>query len=172
MREGKERSWWCWRWEDRRGGQVREWGRMREGRGEERRREGKRKEKIKKKREDLDKAFLLATAIADFIILSIWCPLVATPPDLHVPGTEEELSVQVTLLNDIHVCDVDGSFWAGTETHLCKVLEQLTADCTCSDLGKRKRREVKDRGEGVRGEREVGRRERGGREEEEERIGG
>ena len=96
MREGKERSWWYWRWErrvregederrERRG--KRERGKEGEG---ERGRGGKREEKI---RESFDKAFLLVTAIADFIILSIWCPLVATPPDLHVPGTEEELSV-------------------------------------------------------------------------------
>ena len=69
--------------------------RVRKGEDERREegKEGEGKEGGKDERESFDKAFLLATAITDFIILSIWCPLVATPPDLHVPGTEEELSV-------------------------------------------------------------------------------
>ena len=64
------------------------------------------------------------------------------PPHLDVPGSEQELPVEVALLDDVHLGDEDGSVWTATHSHYRIVLQQLTPDGPCSHLG----------GEEVRGE--------------------
>ncbi len=53
---------------------------------------------------------------------------------LYVTGAEEELRVKVELLDDVHVCHVDGPLCAAAHAHHGKVLEQLTADGPRSNL--------------------------------------
>ena len=59
-----------------------------------------------------------------------------TCPYLNVPRSEKELTIQVTLLNDVHVSDVDHTPFTTSHAHHGKVLEQFAAYCTCSNLEK------------------------------------
>ena len=45
-----------------------------------------------------------------------------TVPDLDVPRPEQKLSVEVGLLNHIHVSDSDTAVSADADTHHCPVL--------------------------------------------------
>lgn len=51
----------------------------------------------------------------------------------HIPGSEEELAVEVGLLDGVHVSHDNLSLPAG-QAHHGKVLQQLTANGSSSDL--------------------------------------
>ena len=53
---------------------------------------------------------------------------------LDVPGTEEKLSVEVALLNDVHVSDVHCSSLTAAHTHHGIVLEELTPNGSRTNL--------------------------------------
>ena len=53
---------------------------------------------------------------------------------LDVPGSEEELSVEVGLLNDVHVGDGHLTLGPTAQTDHCPVLEHLTTNSTGSNL--------------------------------------
>lgn len=52
---------------------------------------------------------------------------------LHVPGPEEELSVEVALFNEVHVGDHDLAPVTGTDAHHRKVFKKFTTDGASSD---------------------------------------
>lgn len=54
-------------------------------------------------------------------------------PHRHIPGSEEELAVEVGLLDGVHVRDDDLSL-PTSQAHHGKVLQQLTADGSSSNL--------------------------------------
>ena len=53
---------------------------------------------------------------------------------LYVPGSEEKLSVQVALFNDVHISDIDSPLGARSDTHHGKVLQNFTANGPCTNL--------------------------------------
>ena len=53
---------------------------------------------------------------------------------LYVPRSEQELSVQIALLNDVHVCHIDAPLGAGTNPHHGKILQNFTANGSCTNL--------------------------------------
>lgn len=53
---------------------------------------------------------------------------------VDVPRAEEELSVEVALLNVIHVGDHDSPSLTTRHAHHCKVLQKLTPESTSSHL--------------------------------------
>lgn len=56
-----------------------------------------------------------------------------------IPGSEEELPVEVGLLDGVHVCDNDLSLTA-SQAHHGKVLQELTADGSSTNLGDGRKR--------------------------------
>ena len=53
--------------------------------------------------------------------------------DRDIVGSEEELSVEVGLLDGVHICHNDLTLTTCQSNH-GKVFQQLTANGTCSDL--------------------------------------
>lgn len=53
---------------------------------------------------------------------------------LDIPWSKQKLTVQVRLLNDIHVSDNDFSVGTRCNAHHCPVLEHFTADGTRTNL--------------------------------------
>ena len=53
---------------------------------------------------------------------------------LYILWPEEELPVEIGLLDDVHVSDIQPALGAARQSHHGKVLQQLTADGTRSNL--------------------------------------
>ena len=51
-----------------------------------------------------------------------------------IPGSEEELSVEIGLLDMVHVGHNDLALWTRRHAHHCPVLEHLTPNCSSTNL--------------------------------------
>lgn len=51
-----------------------------------------------------------------------------------IPRSEEELSVKVGFLDDVHICDPGLTFGATGHTHQSPVLQHFTSNSTCTNL--------------------------------------